>query len=149
MNVFMMSPSERLDAWGSFRDSLPSMSEQEQYANVAKFWAQCPFSKWVIHPEDSRNWPTTWELLHDGNYCRNSIAVGMESTLRLSGVAPERLKLVMARHIDDQEEFFVVIIDDTHVLNYSYGETVQVEDLVGIVDTTYSYRWKGRNYQRI
>lgn len=149
MNVFMMSPAERLEAWGSFRDTLSAVSEQEQWDKVAKFWAQCPFGKWVIHPEDARNWPTVWELLHDGEYCRNAIAVGIESTLRLSGISQERLKLVMARHIEDQEEFFIVIIDDTHVLNYSYGEAVVVEDLVGVVDTLYSYRWKGRSYQRI
>lgn len=149
MNVFMLSAAERLEAWGSFRDSLPSQIEQEQFDNVAKFWAQCPYSKWVIHPEDSRNWPTVWELLHDGDYCRNAIAVGIESTLRLSGMSPDRLKLVMVRHLEDQEEFFVVIIDDTQVLNYSYGETVKVDDLVSVVDTLYAYRWKGRGYQRI
>lgn len=144
-----MSPEERLSAWGSFRDGLPSLSEQEQLDKVAKFWAQCPFGKWVIHPEDSRDWPTVWELLHDGDYCRNSIAVGIESTLRLSGMNADRLKLVMVKNVEDQEEFFVVIIDDNQVLNYSYGETVQVEDIAGLVDTKYSYRWKGRQYQRI
>lgn len=145
----MMSPAERLEAWGSFRDSLSSLSEQEQIDQVAKFWAQCPFSKWVIHPEDSKNWPTVWELLHDGNYCKNAIALGIESTLRLGGMNPERLKLVMIRHLEDQEEFFTVTVDDVHVLNCSYGESVKVDDLVGVVDTMYSYRWKGRRYQRI
>jgi hypothetical protein len=149
MNVFMMSPAERLAAWGSFRDALPTQSENEQLGNVAKFWAQCPFKKWVIHPEDSQGWPTIWELLHDGDYCRNAIALGIEATLRLSGFDANRLKVVMVRHLEDQEEFFVVIIDDAHVLNYSYAETVSVEDLVNVVDTLYAYRFKGRSYQRI
>jgi hypothetical protein len=148
MNIFMLSPAERLEAWGSFRDSLSALSDTAQLEQVAKFWALCPFGKWVVHPEDSKNWPSVWELLHDGEYCRNAIAIGIESTLRLGGFDTNRMKLVMAHHLEDHEEFFVVIIDDTHVLNYSYGETVLVDELVGIVETKYSYRWKGRAYAR-
>jgi hypothetical protein len=148
MNTFMLPPAERLEAWGSFRDSLPTLSDTSQFEQVAKFWAQCPFGKWVIHPEDSKNWPSVWELLHDGQYCRNAIALGIESTLRLGGVDAKRLKLTMVYHREDQEEFFVVIIDDTHVLNYSYGEAVTTGELARSVDTKYSYSWKGRSYQK-
>ncbi len=149
MNVFMTPPAERLAAWGSFRDGLSVLDEQAQFDNTAKFWAPCPFKKWVIHPEDSKNWPTIWELLYENEYCQNAIALGIEATLRLSGVSPERLKLVMTRNLFDHDEYFVVIIDDIHVLNYSYGETIKVEELNENVESLYSYGWKNRSYHRI
>jgi hypothetical protein len=145
----MAPPAERLAAWGSFRNGLSTTAEHLQFTATAKFWAQCPFKKWVIHPEDSKNWPTVWELINEGEYCKNAIALGIESTLRLSGVSSERLKLVMTRNLVDHEEYFVVIIDDIHVLNYSYGETIQVDELITNVELLYAYGWKNRTYYRI
>jgi len=148
MNPFMLSAPERLDVWGTTRDSLPAMSETDQLTQVAKFWAQCPFTNWSLDPEDTKTWLTIWEMIHEGEFCRNAIAIGMEATLRLSGWNPERLKLVMIKNQEDGEEFFALIIDDHHVINYTHGEITKVDDLNGTIDTLYSYKWKSRNYQR-
>lgn len=147
MNPFMLPASERLDAWSEFRDSLPTKPEQDQLQLVAEFWAQCPYSNWSIDPEDSKTWLSPWEMIHEGEYCKNAIALGMEATLRYSGWNPGRLKLVMAKNLEDGEEFFVVIIDDLLVLNYSYAEITKVDDLYGAIDTLYTYRWVGRAFK--
>lgn len=149
MNPFMFDSSERLTAWSNFRDSLPENDEEEQIQKVAKYWAQCPFSKWSIHLQDSSNWPTVWEMLYDGDYCRNAIALGMEATLRWSGWDKKRLKLIMVRDVEEQEEFFVVQIDDTHYLNYSYGTPTKIEDVAHKVQELYSYSWGTKSYKKL
>ncbi len=149
MNHFMLPSPQRLQTWGQFRDGLKKLDESTQLQDVVKFWSQCPFAKWTLEPEDTKTWPSIWEMLNDGDYCRNAIAIGMEATLRLGGWAPERLKLVMVKNHSDGDEFFTVIIDDTHVLNYSYGELVTVDDIATGIDTRYAYKWVGRAYKRV
>lgn len=148
MNVFMLPSPQRLDSWGSFRDSLVELQELQQLKEVATYWAMCPYSKWTMDPEDPKTWLSVWEMLHEGDYCKNAIGLGIETTLRLSGWAPERLQLAMCKNVHDGEEFFIVIIDSTHVLNYSCGELVTVDDLALVANTKYSYRWVGRRYER-
>ena len=40
-----------------------------------------PISKMTIDPVDSRTWLTPWEMLHSGDFCENSIALGMSYTI--------------------------------------------------------------------
>lgn len=149
MNPFMLSASERIDFWSSFRDSLPEMEEQIQLSKVASFWSLCPFSNWTMDPEVSKKWPTVWEMLHEGEYCRNAIALGIESTLRWSGWDAARIKLTMIKNIADGDEFFVVIIDDAFVLNYSYSDVEEVGAIQHEFTTLYSYSWAKHAYNRI
>jgi len=148
MNPFMLSSSERLEAWGVFRDGLPEMNESEQLSKVAHFWSQCPYSNWTMDPENTKEWLSVWEILYEGEYCKNAIALGMEATLRFAGWNPERLKLAMNKNTEDGEEFFVLIIDDQHVLNYSHGEVEKVDDIKECINTLYSYQWRGRSFKR-
>lgn len=148
MNPFMLSAPERLDAWIEFRDSLSKFDETEQLAKVASFWAQCPFARWYLDPDSPQDWPTAWEMLHDGEYCKNTIALGMEYTLILSGWDRNRVKLKMIRNSDDGEEFFVVIIDDSLVLNYSYGEVDTVTNLLQSTTIKLTYGNTGKTHKR-
>jgi hypothetical protein len=77
----------------------------------------------------------------------NAVAVGIETTLRLAGWDKNRLELVMMKEVDNiSAEYFVVKIDGTHILNYSYGKCVPVEEMQGKVEFQYAYRWAGRTY---
>lgn len=147
MNPFMLSADDRLEAWSSFRDGLNAFSEQEQINLVAQFWAQCPLSRWSLDPDTPKSWQTVWEMLDEGDYCKNAVAIAMETTLRLSGWDASRLKLVMIRRLYDGDRFFVVIIDDTVVLNYSSGETVNVADIEVEFVTQYAFKFEGRQYK--
>lgn len=149
MNHFMLPSPQRIQSWGQFRDGLSKVDEDSQLTQVVKFWSLCPFSKWTLDPGDPKSWPTVWEMLHHGDYCKNAIAIGMETTLRLSGWNPDRLRLTMVKNVVDCEEFLALIIDATHVLNYSYGEVVDVSDIASEVETLYSFKWNTKTYERV
>ncbi len=150
MNSFKLAPPQRLTAWSEFRDSLPAMSEAEQLKSVAEFWQQCPFDRWVIDPQEPKEWLTVWEMLYEGQYCINCVAIGIEATLRYSGWDPERLQLVMIKEADALgSEYFVVKIDNLIVLNYSYGECVPVNVLDANIEIKYAYTWKGDKWTKI
>ena len=148
MNPFMLPAPERISAWGVFRDSLPALPEDEQINKVAEFWSQCPYSNWTLDPDNPKEWLSVWEMLHEGEYCRNAIAVGMEATLRWSGWDASRLEMVMIRNITDNDRFLVVKIDGKYVINYSYAETKNLSDVEHGIQVLYSYRWAGRSYKK-
>lgn len=149
MNSFKLPPSQRLTAWSEFRDSLSSMPEADQLQAVAEFWQHCPFDRWVIDPLEPKEWMSVWEMLYEGQYCINCVAIGIEATLRFSGWDPSRLQLVMIREDDALgSEYFVVKIDNMIVLNYSYGKCVPVHDLDAI-EVKYAYQWKQDKWTKI
>ena len=150
MNAFKLPAPQRLEAWGNFRDSLSAMPELDQIMAVAEFWQHCPFDRWVLDPLSPNDWMSPWEMLYEGQYCINCVAVGIESTLRYSGWDESRLELVMIKEDDAlASEFFVVKIDNKYVLNYSYGQCVPIEELDASINFLYAYRWNGKSYARI
>lgn len=122
MNPFILAPQERLKDWKEFRVSLSSMEESDQLRAVAKYWAQAPVLKMAYDIEQPQEWPTPWEMISAGDWDRNSIAIGMEFTLRLAGWDADRLQLWMIRDEDISEVILILVVDQTLVLNYDYSE---------------------------
>jgi hypothetical protein len=115
VNPFLLPPAERLSDWRLFRAAIAPMTEAQRLAAVAAYWAKAPLSI----GSDLAQWPSIWQMLQTNIWSRNSVAVGMEATLRLSGTATERMTLRRIR--TDQDVLLVLVIDDTWLLNYDWG----------------------------
>ncbi len=145
MNPFILSPKERLADWKGFRESLKALPERDQLDAVARYWALAPLLSHAHYP-DVEKVPTPWEMISEGNWCRNSVAIGMEFTLRLAGWKAERLELQMIRDYDLSEIIMVLIIDGQSVLNYNYGEIADYPKTRH--DITDSWVFSGKLYTR-
>ncbi len=121
MNPFLLSPDERLADWKKFREEIRGLSEGESLRCVAHYWAQAPLSKCAYDPEDCSEWISPWEMIHAGDWCPYSVAIGMEFTLRLAGWDSNRLLLMTIRDFDISDQRMILKIDDSIVLNYSVG----------------------------
>jgi hypothetical protein len=141
-NPFLLAAKDRLSQWIALRSELSTMPEKDALVSVARYWASAPFQP-KSRPCDPSSWPSAWEMLHHGSWCRNSIASGIEATLRLAGWQTERLSIIAIREADGSE-FSVTQIDGGPVLNYVWG---RVTDGLGsssrIVAT---WLWSGRGY---
>ncbi len=79
-----------------------------------------PISNMTIDPVDSSTWPTPWEMLHSGNFCDNSLALGMSYTIYYANEdIPNELLYVTDRKNSIQK--LCAMIDNKYLLNYSYG----------------------------
>lgn len=128
MNIFLTSPSERLKEWRKFKLFLNNeMTDMEHLIEVNNWWAQCPLSARSLDPYTAETWPSGWELIYRGDFCRSAISLGMEQTLLLRNGRwnSDRVKLHL---IDDNKEdiFLVVNIDDKWILNYEYNNVIEV-----------------------
>jgi hypothetical protein len=116
-----MSPSERLTDWKKFRNAIIDFSEMEKFDAVVKYFSQAPLKNIAYDIEDIENIPTPWEMIHDGEWCRNSIAIGMEFTLRLVGIEASRLQLKMILDPTISDMMLTVVVDEKYILNYDWG----------------------------
>lgn len=144
MNPFLLTPRERLADWKQLRTRLSALSEQEQLQAVALYWAQAPLRKLAYDPQQPSSWPTPWEMVSLGEWCPQSVAIGMEFTLRLSGWKSERLGLVLFNDEKKSTPTLALEIDDRLLLNYHYASVV---DGAGVIDfVTCRWRFNGRHY---
>jgi hypothetical protein len=130
MNPFLLPPSERLAEWRKFRKSLEGMTEIDQLLKVAQWGAMVPLVTYVLDYDDTSEWPTAWELINEGMFCRTAVAYMMEQTLIMLKWDPARLKLSFVRNSEEQDQMMVLRVDDTWVLNYSLGELFNFDNVV-------------------
>ncbi len=121
MNHFLLPFEERLVHWKEFRKLLATMDDISKFNAVAEYWSKAPLLSLAYDPADSTNWPTPWEMIYRNEWCRSSVAIGMENTLRLSGFSADRMKLELIIDRDIQEMLLVLVIDDSWILNYDWG----------------------------
>lgn len=120
MNPFLLDSGSRLAHWKTFRKDLVNQTLPAQISAVAEYWSKAPLGVCAYDMDTAEDWPNPWELIHNNQWCRSSIAIGMENTLRLAGIANERLTLQLITD-DLYQALLVLIIDDTYVLNYAWG----------------------------
>tara|TARA_Y100000022_G_C13144079_1_gene326327 strand:+ start:121 stop:573 length:453 start_codon:yes stop_codon:yes gene_type:complete len=114
------SPSTRLSQWREFRKGLDTDNTSEVCNIVVDWWKMAPISKMTIDPVDSNTWPTPWEMLHSGDFCENSLALGMSYTIFYANESiPNELLYVTDRNNSTQK--LCAWIDNKYLLNYEHG----------------------------
>lgn len=119
MNPFLMNSRNRLDYWRKLREEISTKNDLDKVKIVSHYWALAPLENIAYDVEDIENIPTPWEMIENNHWCVNSVAIGMEFTLRLSGVHEDGLQLNM---IIDPEMCVMKLICrmNNYILNYEY-----------------------------
>ena len=121
------SPSVRLGRWKEFRRGLDTTNTFEVCKTVVAWWESAPLINITIDPVDSSNWPTPWEMLHQGDFCENSLALGMAYTIYYANQdIPNELIYVTCNGRSFQK--LCALIDNKHLLNYERGTISSFHD---------------------
>ena len=87
---------------------------------VVNWWKMAPISKMTIDPVDSRTWLTPWEMLHSGDFCENSLALGMSYTIFYANEnIPNELMFITCRENSTQK--LCAWIDNKYLLNLEHA----------------------------
>jgi hypothetical protein len=141
INPFLLSTKDRLNHWKTFRKSLASLPEPEQLHQVSEYWSKTPLQVIAYNIDDPASWLSPWEMMTANDWCRNTIAIGMEFTLRLSGWDASRLALKMIIDRQNSVMILVLVVDDALVLNYDYGTMCEKPSTLV---TLKSFKWDGK-----
>lgn len=110
---------ERLRLWKQLRVDSKDKCLMEQLSSIAKFCSNIPFGARTIDYYNSDSWPTPWEILFYGSFCKSSISVLMFYTLTLLP-SEKTIELFL---IDDNGDIYLLPVIDNHsILNYHLGE---------------------------
>jgi len=122
MNVWQMSSDQRLKEWRVFRNEILEIDDDIKVLKlVADWWKLAPISTRAIDVYDDSTWPNPWDLIHKGELDENAIALGMCYTLQLIDW-PCTLQLIQDNK--QNEIKLIILVDDEHVLNYTYNEVI-------------------------
>lgn len=143
MNPFLLPPDQRLTHWRDFRKSLMTLDDYQKLVKVAEYWACAPLMAIAYDVNDASHWPTPWEMVHSNEWDRNSVAIGMESTLRLADVSADRMALRLILDRVMQLMLLVLVVDSTWVLNYDWGSVITYPKTARIIK---EWRYTGKNY---
>ena len=139
-NIWQLLPKERLTEWKSFRNTLSELdntSKEDYLQTLVDWWRLAPLSNRVIDVYNSEEWPTPWDLLWNGLYDENVIALGMAYTLELCGWSCD---ILLVQDAGKSRVGLVIRLNDEYILNHNYGivDNVSVLDKCEILNTWYS-----------
>lgn len=129
-------PSKRLAAWRDFRQSLDTTNIVDVCETVMEWWEYAPLLNITIDPVDSSNWPTPWEMLHQGDFCEDSLALGMAYTIYYANPNID-IELLYITNKKQSIQKLCALIDNKHLLNY---ERSMISKFTDLEDITVSYR---------
>lgn len=134
-NTCMLSPAERLQDWRKFRETLTVFDSISPERRIIDWWSLLPYTLRAIDIYNSKQWPSPWELVYYGDYCKSSISLGIAYTLCLIDNSwQDRIKILMIN--DELDIFLVVLLDDKYLINYSYKEIIEFDSLdVQVLET--------------
>lgn len=122
MNHFLLPPQDRLDTWREFRNELEELSEAEQLERVVDWFGEAPISTFVLDFDHPETWPGPWEVMNEGNFCSTAVAYMMQQSLSLVGWDASRFEFLYVRNSKLEDQMMVLLVDDTHALNYHYKQ---------------------------
>lgn len=115
------SPSKRLAMWREFRKSLDTSNTLDVCNTVIKWWETAPLVSISIDPVDASRWPTPWEMLHRGDFCEDSLALGMSYTIFYANPNIPN-ELIYVTCLGESFQRLCALIDNKHLLNYHRGK---------------------------
>lgn len=106
--------------WRDFRKSLDTNNIDEVCSTVVNWWQTAPLVSISIDPVSSEQWPTPWEMLHRGDFCEDSLALGMSYTIfYANNNIPNELLYVTC--LGKSFQRLCALIDNKHLLNFERG----------------------------
>lgn len=104
--------------WRSVRTAVLDLSLAEQMPIIAKFFAEMPFGARTLDYYTPAEWPTPWEILYHGSFCKSSISLLIFYTLSLLHTD----HVIELHLIDDRSDIYLLpVIDNKFALNYELG----------------------------
>ena len=106
--------------WRDFRKSLDTNNIFDVCNVVIAWWQSAPLVSIAIDPVNSSQWPTPWEMLHQGDFCEDSLALGMSYTIYYANPDIEN-ELLYITCREKSLQRLCALIDNKYLLNFEHG----------------------------
>lgn len=131
--MWLEPPQSRLAHWREFRKSLDPDNIDSLCYSICKWWSFAPQQNLSIDPYDPVTWPSVWEMLHQGDYCKYSTAIGMAYTVFYVNQKIKN-KVLRVHDLENHDIYMTTLIDNRILLNYNYGEVATWDSVKANLD---------------
>jgi hypothetical protein len=127
LTVWYGTTTEKILAWRELRTKLADKTPEEVVEEIDLWWTFTPWVRKTIDPYKPETWPTPWDMINKGEFCRSAIALGQAYTLWMC--SPQlNTELWLVNNFSEKDVHLVVVIDEKTVLNYTLGHVLKLED---------------------
>ena len=127
LTVWYGTTTQKILAWRELRNQVIDKTLDQVVNLVDEWWTYTPWVRKTIDPYKPETWPTPWDMLNKGEFCRSAIALGQAYTLWLCAPHVET-ELWLINNFSEKDIHLVVVIDKKTMLNYTLGQVLKVED---------------------
>jgi hypothetical protein len=138
-NVWQQSSQQRLSFWKKFREEISTNELKPALEKTTKLWSYAPYVTYYLDPANTQEWPNPWQLLDENYYCDIAKTLGMFYTIALSQHGVNQLNLEILFDTKRKENINIVIVNNEYVLNYDFGEIVNIDTISKQCQLRYSY----------
>lgn len=120
--------SEKILSWRELRKKSAEAGAQLAISMINNWWTYAPWVRKTIDPYRPDSWPSPWDMINKGYFCRSAIALGQAYTFW--NIFPDvDCELWLINNKSEQDVHLVVVIDKTMVLNYIMGHVESVDSM--------------------
>ena len=126
--IWIDGPDSRLSSWRTFRQENKNTELHELCSRVALWWSAAPVCSISIDPYEISSWPDAWELLHAGEICKFSAALGIAYTIHY--IKSDEDVIIMRVFDSDKDDIYnATLINNSLLLASSNGQAVDFESV--------------------
>lgn len=126
MSWSKLSNEERLHLWKQFRIDTKGLPFDDQLEKIAEFCSVMPNGRRTLDYYSPAEWPTPWEIIFHGEFCKSSISLLIFYTLTLLNNR-EQIELWVVK--DNECDYLLPVIDNRFILNYEPGKVSKHSDV--------------------
>lgn len=127
LSIWYKTTTEKILAWRELRQNAVDMTVDSLVEAVNTWWTFSPWVRKTIDPFKPETWPTPWDMISRGEFCRSAIALGQAYTLWMT--SPHiNVELLLVNNFNEKDIHLVVVIDQKTVLNYILGQVMSIEE---------------------
>lgn len=120
--------SEKILSWRELRKQSAEAGAKAAISMINNWWTYAPWVRKTIDPYKPDSWPTPWDMINKGYFCRSAIALGQAYTIWT--IFPQLdCEIWLINNKSEQDVHLVTVIDKTMVLNYIMGHVESVDDM--------------------
>ena len=127
LNLWYGTTIEKILAWRELRQQAIDNTTDNVVQSINTWWTYSPWVKKTMDPYKPDTWPTPWELINRGEFCRSAIALGQAYTFWVA--SPNiNAELWLINNFSEKDIHLVVVIDEKTMLNYTLGHVLPIEE---------------------
>lgn len=119
--------SEKILSWRELRKESSQTSFDDAIKKITDWWTYAPWVKKTIDPYKPDTWPTPWDMIQKGHFCRSALALGQAYTIWILFPNSD-CELWLINNKSEQDIHLVVVIDKKLILNYNMGYIEKLEE---------------------